>query len=121
MPRNNARTDTREEYHGRGLKDFNRQEQAVPRRSEELKELLMPFFEEVVPRLLRALESIEKKIKPCLLHGDIWYGNAVGRIGTDKPANFDPAKLWAHNEHASQLFPQLLLCSTISHAKCANR
>ena len=98
MPQNNTWTDTWEEYYVRGLKDFMQQEQAVHGRSEELEELLVPFFEKVVPRLLRPLEWGEEKIKPCLLHGDIWYGNIAERTGTDEPIMFDPAAFWAHNE-----------------------
>ncbi|KAL8652145.1 MAG: hypothetical protein Q9226_004390 [Calogaya cf. arnoldii] len=99
MPQNNGWTDTWEEYYVRGLKDFIKQEQAVQGQSDELEELLVPFFEKVVPRLLRPLEWGETKIKPCLLHGDIWYGNIAERTGTDEPIMFDPAAFWAHNEY----------------------
>ena len=114
MPQNNAWTDTWEEYYVRGLKDFIRQEQAVHGSSDELEELLVPFFEKVVPRLLRPLEWAEKKIEPCLLHGDIWYGNIDVRAGTDEPVMFDPAAFWAHSECAS-LGPSFLLpfCSSV--------
>ncbi|KAI4258495.1 MAG: hypothetical protein L6R42_005063, partial [Xanthoria sp. 1 TBL-2021] len=98
MPQNNGWTDTWEEYYVRGLKDFIKQEQAVQGRSDQLEELLVPFFEKVVPRLLRPLEWGETKIKPCLLHGDIWCGNIAERTGTDEPIMFDPAAFWAHNE-----------------------
>lgn len=104
MPQNNTWTDTWEEYYVRGLKDIMKQEQAVHGRSEELEGLLVPFFEKVVPRLLRPLEWGEKKIKPCLLHGDIWYGNIAEKSGTDKPIMFDPASFWAHNECALIFF-----------------
>lgn len=107
MPQNNTWTDTWEEYYVRGLKDFMQQEQAVHGRSEELEELLVPFFEKVVPRLLRPLEWGEKKIKPCLLHGDIWYGNIAERTGTNEPVMFDPAAFWAHNECESLTFSPL--------------
>ena len=88
------------------LERFIKQEQAVQGRSEELEELLVPF-EKMVPRLLRPLEWGETKIKPCLLHGDIWYGNIAERTGTDEPIMFDPAAFWAHNE--CELRPFLLL------------
>ena len=98
MPQNNNWTDTWEEYYIRGLKDFMRQEEVVHGQSPELEELKGPFFEKVVPRLLRPLEWGEDKIKPCLLHGDIWYGNIAEIAGTDTPIMFDPAAFWAHNE-----------------------
>ncbi|KAL8978278.1 MAG: hypothetical protein Q9205_006101 [Flavoplaca limonia] len=107
MEQNNGWTNKWEEYYVRGLRDFIKQEQAVQGRSEELDELLVPFFEKVVPRLLRPLEWGETKIKPCLLHVDIWYGNIAERTGTDEPIMFDPAAFWAHNEY--ELPPFLLL------------
>lgn len=56
MPQNNAWTKKWEDYYVRGVKDFMKQEQAVHGRSNELEELLVLFFEKVVPRLLRPLE-----------------------------------------------------------------
>ncbi|KAL8883970.1 MAG: hypothetical protein Q9215_007886 [Flavoplaca cf. flavocitrina] len=104
MEQNNGWTNKWEEYYVRGLRDFIKQEQAVQGRSEELDELLVPFFEKVVPRLLRPLEWGETKIKPCLLHVDIWYGNIAERTGTDEPIMFDPAAFWAHNEYELDSF-----------------
>ncbi|KAI9847101.1 MAG: hypothetical protein M1837_003219 [Sclerophora amabilis] len=99
MPQNNAWCDTWEEYYVRGLKDFIKQEKAVRGPSEELDELLPVFFDKVVPRLLRPLETGGRKIEPCLLHGDIWYGNIAKHAATDEPIMFDPAAFWAHNEY----------------------
>ncbi|KAL8808904.1 MAG: hypothetical protein Q9200_003908 [Gallowayella weberi] len=122
MPQNNGWTDTWEEYYIRGLKDFIKQEQAVHGPSEELEELLVPFFKKVVPRLLRPLEWGEKKIKPCLLHGDIWYGNIAEKTGTGDPIMFDPAAFWAHNECGLSIFLLLASFSLIaSQAKFASR
>ena len=56
MPQNNTWTDTRVEYYVRGLKDFIEQEQTVQGRCGELGELLVPFFDKIVPRLLKPLE-----------------------------------------------------------------
>ena len=106
MPQNTGWTDTWEKFYVRGLKDFIKQEQAVQGRSEKLEELLVPFFDRVVSRLLRPLEWGETKIKPCLLHGDIWYGNIAKRMATNEPIMFDPAAFWAHNECE---FPPFLL------------
>lgn len=103
MPQNNGWCDKWEEYYTRGLKDFIEQEYKVRGPSKELEELLPPFFEKVVPRLLRPLETGENKIKPCLLHGDIWYGNIAEYSGSYKPVMFDPAAFWAHNEYLTPL------------------
>ena len=56
-----------------------------------MEELLVPFSDKVVPRLLRPLEWGEKNIQPCLVHRDIWYGNVAERAGTDEPIMFEPA------------------------------
>mmetsp|Transcript_28447 Transcript_28447/g.111528 ORF Transcript_28447/g.111528 Transcript_28447/m.111528 type:complete len:311 (-) Transcript_28447:225-1157(-) len=40
-------------------------------------------------------EGIE--VKPCILHGDLWSGNIGGTSG-GKPAIFDPACYYGHNE-----------------------
>lgn len=64
----------------------------------ELQEALSQTLKEVIPRLLGALETDGRKIKPCLIHGDLWEGN----IGTDYQTRniyiFDAASYYAHNE-----------------------
>lgn len=65
---------------------------------DELQEVLDQTLERVVPVLLGNLEAEGKKIKPCLIHGDLWEGN----IGTDYQTGnlyiFDAASYYAHNE-----------------------
>ena len=52
----------------------------------------------VIPRLLGALQSNGREIKPTLIHGDLWEEN----VGIDKETGntivFDPGSLYAHNE-----------------------
>ncbi|TGO54276.1 hypothetical protein BOTNAR_0272g00020 [Botryotinia narcissicola] len=64
--------------------------------SEELDTLLPAFFEKVIPRLLRPLEA---NIRPSLVHGDLWYGNAGVNTLEDKAVIFDPGCFYAHNEY----------------------
>ena len=72
--------------------------------SEELKDLAGDFFEKVVPRLLRPLEDTKYKrsVKPVLLHGDLWIGNAgMEAKGTNEAENcmlFDSSAFYGHNE-----------------------
>lgn len=47
---------------------------------EELARLSADFVNVVIPRLLRPLETGGRSVKPSLVHGDLWYGNAC----TDK-------------------------------------
>lgn len=98
MPQDLAWCDTWEESFVRGLKRFMELEAEVHGESPEIKKLSPAFYEKVVPRLLRPLESGGREIKPCLLHGDIWYGNIATDVSNDKPIMFDPASYWAHNE-----------------------
>lgn len=44
----------------------------------ELEDIVDRTVQEVIPRLLGALESEGRSVKPCLIHGDLWEGN----IGT---------------------------------------
>lgn len=63
--------------------------------SNEIAELKEPLLKKVIPRLLRPLEN---KIKPCLVHGDLWHGNTSVVVDTMEPLAFDSCVLWAHNE-----------------------
>ncbi|KAG7452347.1 fructosamine kinase PKL/CAK/FruK [Guyanagaster necrorhizus] len=47
----------------------------------------------VIPRLLGPL-----KIKPALLHGDLWSGNTGLERLTGRPIIFDPSSFYGHNE-----------------------
>ncbi|KAH9483297.1 Protein-ribulosamine 3-kinase, chloroplastic [Psilocybe cubensis] len=48
---------------------------------------------EVIPKLLGPLV-----IKPVILHGDLWSGNAGVDRKTGEPVIFDPASYYGHNE-----------------------
>lgn len=64
----------------------------------ELDELEQAMLNKVFPRLIGGLESNGKKIVPCLVHGDLWEGNACVDKKTGKPMIFDATPLYAHNE-----------------------
>ncbi|KAM7202925.1 Fructosamine kinase domain containing protein [Naviculisporaceae sp. PSN 640] len=72
-----------------------------------LLDALVPvLFDEVIPRLLRPLESDGRTVKPSLVHGDLWFGNsgvwnAPSSLGEEGPraAVFDAACVYAHNEY----------------------
>ena len=67
--------------------------------SKEINELQGPLFEKVIPRLLRPLETGERRIKPSLIHGDLWYGNASTDLDLDEPMVYDACSFYAHNEY----------------------
>lgn len=51
------------------------------------------FLNVVIPRLLLPLN-----ISPCLIHGDLWYGN-TSTTREYRPIIFDAAAFYAHNEY----------------------
>ena len=97
-PRDVTWCDTWEEMFSNSMKKRVQQESDAQGPSPELEKLLPALFNKVIPRLLRPLHAGENKIKPVLVHGDIWYGNLATNASTDEPIVFDPATIWAHNE-----------------------
>lgn len=81
------------------LKDAIDQERKVHGESEELDELLPDLYDKVCPRLLRPLETEGGKLRPCLVHGDLWDGNVGVRADNGLPCIFDASAIWAHNEY----------------------
>ncbi|KAL1880763.1 hypothetical protein Daus18300_001377 [Diaporthe australafricana] len=53
----------------------------------------------VLPRLLEALQSDGRSIKPCLVHGDLWDENTATDMRNGEPFAFDPGSMYAHNEY----------------------
>ncbi|OIW22409.1 hypothetical protein CONLIGDRAFT_665025, partial [Coniochaeta ligniaria NRRL 30616] len=80
------------------LQAFIDQERKSQGPSRQMDELIPPFLEKVVPRLLRPLQTHGRSIKPVLVHGDIWYGNMATSADTGEPLMFDPSVFWGHNE-----------------------
>lgn len=54
--------------------EFEKQTQGE---DEELDNLFDALCKEVIPRLLRPLETGGRSIKPCLVHSDLWPGNCM--------------------------------------------
>ncbi|KAI1264596.1 Fructosamine kinase-domain-containing protein [Xylariaceae sp. FL1019] len=92
-------SDTWEEYFTRTTRTLFELEQESQGPSEEIRALMVPFFEKVIPRLLRPLETGGRSIQPSLIHGDLWHGNASMDSNTDMPVIFDAASFYAHNEY----------------------
>ncbi|KAI0536124.1 Fructosamine kinase-domain-containing protein [Xylaria digitata] len=63
-------------------------------------DILLPIlFDRVIPRLLRPLESEGRSVKPCLVHGDLWYANSGIDDSTNESLIFDACCFYAHNEY----------------------
>ncbi|KAI0426549.1 Fructosamine kinase-domain-containing protein [Xylaria sp. FL1042] len=57
------------------------------------------LIECVIPRLLGALQSEGRSIKPTLVHGDLWEGNVATDMETGRVIAFDfEESMYAHNE-----------------------
>jgi protein-ribulosamine 3-kinase len=91
-------SDTWEEYFTRTTRALFLLEQEAQGPNDEIEAMIEPFLVKVVPRLLRPLETGGRMIKPCLVHGDLWHGNATMDADTDLPIIFDAACFYAHNE-----------------------
>lgn len=66
------------------------------KRETELQELIIEKLIPIIPHFFSDL-SIDKTLKPSLIHGDLWSGN-VGCINNSTPVIFDPACYFAHHE-----------------------
>ena len=52
----------------------------------------------VIPRLVGALETEGRSVKPCLIHGDLWEGNTGTSAETGDIILFDAGSYYAHHE-----------------------
>lgn len=98
IPIEHGWSDTWEEYFARTTRALLQLEQETRGPSEEVRKLAGPFFDKVIPRLLRPLETGGRSIRPALIHGDLWHGNASTDRDTRMPVIFDAASFYAHNE-----------------------
>lgn len=98
IPIEHGWSDTWEEYFARTTRILLQLEQDTRGPREEMQQLARPFFEKVIPRLLRPLETGGRSIRPSLIHGDLWHGNASTDKDSGVPIIFDAASFYAHNE-----------------------
>jgi protein-ribulosamine 3-kinase len=64
----------------------------------ELDAACKQLIDVVIPRLLGALQSEGRDIKPTLIHGDLWEQNVGIDMETGDILLFDPGCTYAHNE-----------------------
>lgn len=94
LAQDNTWTDTWEEFYARGMRRMLTLDQEARGPSQELQELSGPFFDKVIPRLLRPLETPGRSIKPVLIHGDLWLGNVSVQEESEEPLMFDASAFW---------------------------
>ncbi|CAI6336637.1 unnamed protein product [Periconia digitata] len=78
-----------------GAMQLNRERNGTWKNLEQVVERLIT---KVVPQLLEPLEADGRKVKPCLIHGDLWDGNVGTNFETGEIYVFDASVYYAHNE-----------------------
>ncbi|TAQ84646.1 hypothetical protein B7494_g7027 [Chlorociboria aeruginascens] len=100
LPQDNSWASTWEGFFAQGMRRMLMlEEEAKGGQPEEMKILVQPLFEKVIPRLLRPMEMGGRSIKPMLIHGDFWDGNVAVDVKTGKEIVFDACCFWGHNEY----------------------
>ncbi|KAK8004233.1 hypothetical protein PG989_003952 [Apiospora arundinis] len=98
FPVNNDWTDGWEEFFARQFRDEIMWEQSVRGEDAEMDEVAGEFFDKVIPRLLRPLQTQGRSIRAVLCHGDLWHGNIEFDRATQRPILFDSCCVYGHNE-----------------------
>lgn len=107
IPNNNTWTSTWEECFTNAMREMLRWEmQAHEGHStdSEIRELSNDLVHKVIPRLIRPMETGGLKIIPCLLHCDLWPGNAKHHKSDDRMMFYDSGACWGHNEGSMPVF-----------------
>lgn len=66
--------------------------------NDEYEKTFQTLKTEIVPLLLKPLQSEGRSIQPCLIHGDLWEENTGTDLVTGKIMIFDASVHYAHNE-----------------------
>ncbi|KAL8699345.1 MAG: hypothetical protein Q9201_006057 [Fulgogasparrea decipioides] len=98
LPQENGYTDTWEEFFSNGFKHMINLNLERGGPWEQIESLKSNMLNKVIPRLIRPLETNGRSIKPSLVHGDLWCGNAAIDTVTDLPLVYDPSSFYAHHE-----------------------
>ncbi|KAI0158133.1 Fructosamine kinase-domain-containing protein [Xylariaceae sp. FL1272] len=90
--------DSWEKFFTRMMKQVMDRERTIHGPDAELDRLSPMIINQVIPRLIRPMESDGRKIKPVLIHGDLWHGNVAVDNDSDEPVLYDPCAFYAHCE-----------------------
>ncbi|KAG9252547.1 Fructosamine kinase-domain-containing protein [Emericellopsis atlantica] len=98
--------DTWEGHFSSTTRALLQREQRVWRWTPEQMEMESTFFEEVVPKLLKPLETSKEGIRPSFIHGDMWHDNTAVDRKTGNVVIFDSAGFYAHHEYEMAVWRQ---------------
>ncbi|KAJ3574071.1 hypothetical protein NPX13_g4485 [Xylaria arbuscula] len=98
VPLINDWCDTWEEYFARQLRADIQWLHSVRGPDPMFDDVAERFFEKVIPRLLRPLQSNGRSIKPTLVHGDIWPDNVQVEKDRQHVILYDSCCCYGHNE-----------------------
>ena len=88
---------------------------------EKMGKLAQQMCEKVIPRLLRPMEINGRKLKPTLVHGDLWHGNVGINILTDQVIFFDCCSFYGHHEYDLGMFRASRFRTNKSHVRAYHK
>jgi fructosamine-3-kinase len=98
MVQNTTWSDSWAEVFTRLMVDLHEVEIAVNGPWPEYEKAFKQLCDVVIPQLLGALQEDGQKLKPCLIHGDMWEENVATDLETGDPMVYDCSAMYAHNE-----------------------
>lgn len=99
IPSDNGWEDTWESFFTKAMRTMLEIEgRSQDKNDIELEDLKEKLFTNIIPRLLRPLETGGRKVTPCLVHSNLWPGNCMLDADTDEVMIFDSCAYWGHNE-----------------------
>lgn len=117
----NAWCDTWEEFFTRAFRGTVKLEQEIQGHNHELERLAQQTCEKVIPRLLRPMETNGRKLKPTLVHGDLWHGNVGINLTTDQVVLYDCCAFYGHHEYDLGMFRAARYRTNKSHVRAYHK
>jgi len=75
-----------------------------------MEKLSEAMIQKVIPHLLYPLETEGRQIKLYIIHGNLWWGNAMMHADSDELMIFDAGAFWGHNEYKEKIVIKTHLC-----------
>jgi protein-ribulosamine 3-kinase len=98
VPVDNSWNSSSERFWAQQMKSLLDRTNEIHGTDKEFDELSDIFFNKMIPRYLRPLETEGRSIQPCFIHADLWPGNTKPKVGSDDVCMFDSCAYWGHNE-----------------------